>query len=126
MMAPIRPLEPIEWRILKDLRTRSVVDAPDAFQPLDPVLAGSDEYWQEITGSLASPDGDVLVVEEGNPPCSDMGAQIKAKYTTRSGEPAAGHLFAARAFGLRGVVGVVDVPGSIKQGDEIVVHICES
>jgi mycothiol synthase len=39
------------------------VDAPDAFQPLDPVLAESDEYWQEITGSLASSDSDVLVVE---------------------------------------------------------------
>ncbi len=75
---------------------------------------------------LHFPSGAVLAVEEGNPPCSDMGAQIKAKYTTRSGEPAAGHLFAARAFGLRGVVGVVDVPGAIKAGDEIVIHISES
>ncbi len=66
MMATIRALEPTEWGILKDLRKRSVADAPDAFQPIDPALAGSDEYWQEITGSLSSPDSDVLVAEESN------------------------------------------------------------
>jgi hypothetical protein len=54
-----------------------------------------------------------------------MGAKITAKYTTRSGERAAGHLFASRAFGLRGVVGVVDVPGVINAGDKVVVQIVE-
>ena len=37
---------------------------------------------------LLFPSGAVLVVEECNPPCSDMGEQITAKYTTRSGERA--------------------------------------
>ena len=74
---------------------------------------------------LLFPSGAVLVVEECNPPCSDMGEQITAKYTTRSGERAAGHLFASRAFGLRGVVGVVDVAGVIKAGDEVVVQIVD-
>jgi MOSC domain-containing protein YiiM len=71
---------------------------------------------------LVFPSGAVLAVEEGNPPCSDMGEKITAKYTTNSGESAAGHLFASRAFGLRGVVGVVDVPGVIKAGDKVVVQ----
>jgi hypothetical protein len=75
---------------------------------------------------LIFPSGAVLAVEECNPPCSDMGAQITAKYTTRSGEPAAGHLFPSRAFGLRGVVGVVDVPGVIHAGDKAVVQMEES
>jgi MOSC domain-containing protein YiiM len=74
---------------------------------------------------LVFPSGAVLAVEEGNPPCSDMGEQITAKYTTNSGEPAAGHLFASRAFGLRGVVGVVDVPGVIKAGDKVVVQLLD-
>ncbi len=74
---------------------------------------------------LIFPSGAVLVVEECNPPCADMGAKITAKYTTRSGERAAGHLFASRAFGLRGVVGVVDVPGVINAGDKVVVQIVE-
>jgi MOSC domain-containing protein YiiM len=74
---------------------------------------------------LMFPSGAVLAVEECNPPCADMGAQIAAKYTTRSGERAAGHLFASRAFGLRGIVGVVDVPGVIHAGDKVVVQVYE-
>ena len=74
---------------------------------------------------LLFPSGAALAVEECNPPCSDMGAQITAKYTTRSGERAAGHLFASRAFGLRGVVGVVDVAGVIRAGDKVVVQVDE-
>ena len=74
---------------------------------------------------LIFPSGAVLVVEECNPPCADMGEKITAKYTTRSCERAAGHLFASRAFGLRGVVGVVDVPGVINAGDKVVVQIVE-
>ncbi len=71
---------------------------------------------------LVFPSGAVLAVEECNPPCADMGAQISAKHTTHSGERAAGHLFASRAFGLRGVVGVVDVPGVIRAGDKVIVQ----
>jgi MOSC domain-containing protein YiiM len=74
---------------------------------------------------LLFPSGAVLAVEECNPPCADMGAQIAAKYTTRSGERAAGHLFASRAFGLRGIVGVIDVPGVINAGDKLVVQVHE-
>jgi hypothetical protein len=74
---------------------------------------------------LLFPSGAVLVVEECNPPCADMGEQITAKYTTRTGERAAGRLFAKRAFGLRGVVGVVDVPGVIEAGDKVVVQMTE-
>jgi hypothetical protein len=54
-----------------------------------------------------------------------MGKQITAKYTTHSGEPAPGHLFPSKAFGIRGVVGVVDVPGVINAGDKVVVQIDE-
>jgi hypothetical protein len=34
-------------------------------------------------------------------------------------------LFPSRAFGLRGVVGVVDVPGVIHAGDKVVVQMEE-
>jgi hypothetical protein len=54
---------------------------------------------------LIFPSGAVLVVEECNPPCADMGKQITAKYTTHSGER------------------VVDVAGVIKAGDEVVVQV---
>jgi len=74
---------------------------------------------------LLFPSGAVLVVEECNPPCADMGEQITAKYTTSTGEPAAGRLFPKSAFGLRGVVGVVDVAGVIEVGDKVVVQMAE-
>jgi hypothetical protein len=102
----------------------------DLKEPLTAAVLGANICVERIpdfsrlpTGTrLHFPSGAVLVVEECNPPCADMGEQITAKYTTRSGKPAAGHLFASRAFGLRGVVGVVDVAGVIEAGDAVVVQ----
>ena len=74
---------------------------------------------------LLFPSGAVLLVEEGNPPCSYIGELIEARHTTSSGGPAAGKLFAKAALGLRGVVGVVDVPGRLEPGDRVVVQIYE-
>ncbi|MCH8890698.1 MAG: hypothetical protein IH827_06445 [Myxococcales bacterium] len=106
----------------------------DLKEPLTAATLGANICVERIpdfsrlpTGTrLFFPSGAVLVVEEGNPPCADMGAKITAKYTTRSGERAAGHLFASRALGLRGVVGVVDVPGVIHTGDKVVVQVAEA
>jgi MOSC domain-containing protein YiiM len=89
-------------------------------------LAGIPEFSRLPKSTrLLFPSGAVLAVEECNPPCSDMGEQITAKYTTHSGKPAAGHLFPSKAFGIRGVVGVVDVPGVINAGDKVIVQIDE-
>ena len=74
---------------------------------------------------LVFPSGAVLIVEEGNPPCAEMGAQIAAQYTTHSGEPVAGKMFPRYATDLRGVVGVVDVPGVIEARDRVVVEAYE-
>ena len=65
-MVTIETLAPTEWKILRDLRRRSLMDSPDAFERLDPALAESDAYWEETTGSLASPDCDVLIAEENH------------------------------------------------------------
>ncbi len=75
---------------------------------------------------LIFPSGAVLLVEECNPPCADMGAQIAAKHTTNSGAPVEGRMFPRYALGLRGVVGVVDVPGIINAGDRVIVQVYES
>ncbi len=70
--------------------------------------------------------GAALVIEESNPPCKDMGMQIAAAYETNAGEPADYRLFPKHSIGLRGVVGVVDVPGLIRAGDRVVVEIPKS
>jgi len=69
--------------------------------------------------TLSFPSGAVLMVEEYNPPCADMGAKIAAEYKRTNEEPIATPDFSAAAKFCRGVVGVVEVPGSIQVGDEV-------
>ncbi len=65
--------------------------------------------------------GAVLMVEEYNPPCSDMGAEIASQYKGISGEPIAPTEFSQAARFLRGVVGIVEVAGTIAVGDLVTV-----
>ncbi|MBW2244928.1 MAG: hypothetical protein JRH01_23350 [Deltaproteobacteria bacterium] len=74
---------------------------------------------------LVFPSGAVLFIEESNPPCVDIAGQIAAAHTTRSGGPVVGKMFPKYALGLRGVVGVVDVAGTIEPGDRVVVEVNE-
>jgi len=90
-------------------------------------IEGIPDFSRLARGSrLVFPSGAVLVVEEDNPPCSDMAGQIVEAHTTRSGDPVAGKLFPKYALGLRGVVGVVDVAGTIEPGDRVVVELKEA
>jgi hypothetical protein len=75
---------------------------------------------------LVFPSGAVLVVEEDNPPCLWMAEQLAEVHTTCSGAPVEGKLFPKHAMGLRGVVGVVDVPGVIREGDTVVAKVYEA
>ena len=86
-------------------------------------LEGFPDFSQLQRGSkLIFPSGAVLLVEEGNPPCAEMGKRITEVHTTNSGEPVAGKFFPKHAMGRRGVVGVVDVPGVISVGDRVIVQ----
>ena len=84
-MLTIRTLQPTAWETVKDLRIRAVTDSPDAFDPLDPELAASDDYWRRLTEAVASPGSDVLVVE-----ASDNGPMGMAY--VRIDEQRAGHI----------------------------------
>jgi len=89
-------------------------------------LEGIPEFSLLPKGStLWFPSGAVLVVEEYNPPCAEMGEQIASKYSTRSGQPLTGKSWLRPAAGRRGVVGVIDVPGEICAGDEVEVRVYE-
>ncbi len=74
---------------------------------------------------LKFPSGAVLIVEEYNPPCHDMGKKIASLYATNSGEPLSSTVFSKAAKLTRGVVGVVEVAGPISAGDEVSVEIYE-
>ena len=100
-------------------------------EPLSPGTLGANLCIEGIPGfsllpkgsSLWFPSGAVLLIEEYNPPCGDMGAQIAEKYTTRSGLPLTNQAWLRPAAGRRGVVGVIDVPGEIHTGDEVEVRV---
>lgn len=87
-------------------------------------LEGIPEFSLLPKGTLlVFPSGAVLSVEEYNPPCTDMGAQIVSKYVTRSSEAFTSQTWLRPASGRRGVVGMIDVPGQILVGDEVEVRI---
>jgi hypothetical protein len=75
---------------------------------------------------LIFPSTAVLIVEEENLPCLDMGLNIEKNYTSQSGKKVVGKYFPKHALHLRGVVGIVDIPGLITAGDEIIVQIYQS
>jgi MOSC domain-containing protein YiiM len=75
---------------------------------------------------LKFPSGAELIVEEYNPPCLDMGKKLASTHTTRSGEPLPSTAFSKAAKLSRGLVGVVEVSGVIKAGDEVQIELYES
>ncbi len=86
-------------------------------------LQGIPDLSQLARGTrLHFPSGAVLRVEECNPPCVEMGAEIAAAYDTNSGDAVVASMFPKHAFNLRGVVGVVDVAGPIRTGDRVEVE----
>ena len=102
-------------------------------EPLSPVTLGANlciegvpEFSLLPKGTmLVFPSGAVLLVEEYNPPCGDMGARIASKHATRSGQPLTANAWLRPASGRRGVVGVIDVPGEIRTGDEVEIRVYE-
>lgn len=72
---------------------------------------------------LIFPSGATLLVEDYNPPCTDMSEKIAAMHTTTSGEPIRRLDFCKQAKRIRGLVGSIDVPGVISTGDEVMVQI---
>ncbi|MEM1111928.1 MAG: hypothetical protein AAGI11_08470 [Pseudomonadota bacterium] len=73
-------------------------------------------------GTIIRFDGGVeLMVEEYNPPCLDMSAQLAQTKRSVSGEPLADSAFSQAAKFLRGIVGVVEVAGTLHLGEGVTV-----
>lgn len=75
---------------------------------------------------LKFPSGAELIVEEYNPPCHEMGQKLAALHASDAGEPLSSTAFSKAAKLSRGVVGVVDVAGTINEGDEVTVVLYET
>ncbi len=66
--------------------------------------------------------GVVIRVDGDNSPCRFSGAAVAANYPEREGLDL---LFAQKARRLRGLVGIVEIPGGIAPGEEVTAHIPE-
>ncbi len=122
-----------QWSAVSVEELGAIADAMDLDAPLDAADLGANLCLQGIAalsslpkGSLLKfPSGAELVVVEYNPPCRDMGASLAARYQTRTGRTLPDTAFPKAAKLLRGVVGVVDVPGTIAAGDTVEVVVYE-
>lgn len=90
-------------------------------------FAGIPELSRLPKGTLMKfPSGAELVVVEYNPPCGYMGEKVASRYSTNSGERLANTAFSKAAKLKRGIVGVVDVAGTIRAGDAVTVEVYET
>ena len=64
----------------------------------------------------------MLMVESYNPPCIDLAEKVSNLYVTTKGSAVTPTQFIVVSKKQRGVVGVVDVAGDIKQGDGVVLE----
>jgi len=123
-----------QWSAVSDGELEQIREAMDLSEPLTAArvganlcLSGIKELSRLPKGTILKfPSGAALMVEEYNPPCHDMGKQIAKEYTTRSGVPLASTAFSKAAKLTRGVVGVVEVAGTISAGDEVMIEVYET
>ena len=71
--------------------------------------------------TLTFAGGVVLMVEEYNPPCSRMSHFVAEQYPTRNGDPLADTDCIEASKFCQGLVGVVEVPGTVSVGESVTV-----
>jgi hypothetical protein len=122
-----------QWSAVSIEELSTISERLDLSEPLTPDFVGANlciEGIDELSllpkgTKLLFPSGAVLLVEEYNPPCADMGALIVESFSSNSGEPLTAQSWLRPAAGRRGVVGVIDLPGEINSGDEVEVWVFE-
>jgi MOSC domain-containing protein YiiM len=123
-----------QWSAVSVEELADIRDSMELSEPLIAEVLGANLCLQGIgelsrlpKGTLLKfPSGAELLVEEYNPPCHDMGKQLASIYTTRSGEPLSSAAFSKAAKLTRGIVGTVEVPGTISTGDKVTVELYET
>ena len=85
-------------------------------------VSGANNFSKIPKGTIFKFDSGVeLIVEEYNPPCLGMSKNLAQKILDKNGNVLDETLFLQVAKYLRGVVGVVEVPGIIHKNDEFLI-----
>ena len=123
-----------QWSAVSVEELAGIQDAMDLQEPLTATslganlcLTGLPQLSRLPKGSfLKFPSGAALMVEDYNPPCHEMGKKLASLHTTRSGKELSSTAFSKAAKLTRGLVGVVEVAGTISAGDEVSVELYET
>lgn len=123
-----------QWSAMSTEELSAIQDTLDLSEPLTAAFLGANlcisgvaELSRLPKGTvLKFPSGAELIVEEFNPPCHDMGKKLASSYSTNSGEALSSTAFSKAAKLSRGIVGSVEVAGTISVGDEITVELYET
>lgn len=121
------------WSAVSGEELAEITRAMDLRYPLFPSMLGAnlcvqgvEEFSRLPKGTiLRFPSGAELSVEEYNPPCHEMGKKLAAANETMAGERLSSTAFSNAARLLRGLVGIVEVPGDIFPGDEVEIVVYE-
>lgn len=83
-------------------------------------ISGIPDFTTLKEGSrLIFPSGAALLCEGENDPCIQPGEVIQSYYPDK---PKLAPAFVRHALGIRGIVCIVERPGTVYAGDEIIVH----
>ena len=122
-----------QWSAASVQELADMQEAMDLAEPLTAGATGVNICFDGISelsrlpkGTLLKfPSGAELVVEEYNPPCLDAGTELADKLSTRSGDRLDNTSFSKAGKLLRGLVGSVEVAGTINAGDVVEVTLYE-
>lgn len=118
-----------QWSAVSEEELAEIAQGMDLKEPLTAASLGANICLSGVPNLSQLPHGTVLVfssgailmVEEYNPPCAEMGQKLAAMHSTNSGDTLKHSAFTKAAKACRGLVGVVEVAGAINAGDEVVV-----
>ncbi len=119
------------WSAVSVEEIKHIEREMDLVEPLSAASLGANLCLEGVPDLSRLPRGSLLkfssgvelMVEEYNPPCREMGRKLASIHTSNSGEPLAETAFSQAAKFSRGVVGVVEVAGVIRAGDDVTVEL---
>ena len=122
-----------QWSAVSVEELKSISDEMDLTAQIDAGVLGSNICLEGIPKLSSLPKGTILkfasgvelMVEEYNPPCSDMGQKISSLYTKNSDEKVSNTAFSKASKISRGIVGTIETRGRISKGDHVVVSVYE-
>ncbi|NQY33640.1 MAG: hypothetical protein HRT37_01460 [Alteromonadaceae bacterium] len=120
-----------QWSAMSVEETADIQQKMDLKEPLPASKLGVNLCFEGIPQLSLLPKGTILkfssgaelMVEEYNPPCIEMSEKVADNFSTNSGKPISKNAFSQAAIFTRGLVGVIEVAGQIKVGDEVKVEI---